>query len=94
MLVSAQEAVKQDTSIHLPLNILDEEVRIGRSRRNHVVLLRDPEVSKKHCRLWRDARGDVYIQDLASTNGTKLNGHWLRAQESGSGAPLPPSLSY
>jgi len=45
-----------------------------------VVLLRDPEVSKKHCRLWRDARGDVYIQDLASTNGTKLNGDWLRPQ--------------
>mmetsp|Transcript_47047 Transcript_47047/g.110862 ORF Transcript_47047/g.110862 Transcript_47047/m.110862 type:complete len:378 (-) Transcript_47047:93-1226(-) len=79
-LVSAQEAVRSDTSTHLPLNIADNEVRIGRSRRNDVVLLRDPEVSKKHCRLWRDARGDVYIQDLASTNGTKLNGDWLRPQ--------------
>jgi len=79
-LVAAQEAVRSDTSTHLPLNIADNEVRIGRSRRNDVVLLRDPEVSKKHCRLWRDARGDVYIQDLASTNGTKLNGDWLRPQ--------------
>ena len=35
-------------------------------------------MSKKHCRIWRDARGNVYIQDLASTNGTKLNGEWLR----------------
>jgi len=77
-LVHAQDAVKQDTSTHLPLNICDQEVRIGRSRRNDVVLLRDPEVSKKHCKLWRDARGDVWIQDLASTNGTKLNGEWLR----------------
>jgi hypothetical protein len=77
-LVQAQEAVRSDTSTHLPLNITDQEVRIGRSRRNDVVLLRDPEVSKKHCKLWRDARGDVWIQDLASTNGTKLNGEWLR----------------
>lgn len=37
-----------------------------------------PQVSKKHCRIWRDSRGNVYIQDLASTNGTKLNGEWLR----------------
>lgn len=77
-LVQAQEAVRADTSTHLPLNITDQEVRIGRSRRNDVVLLRDPEVSKKHCKLWRDARGEVWIQDLASTNGTKLNGEWLR----------------
>jgi pSer/pThr/pTyr-binding forkhead associated (FHA) protein len=156
-----------DSSTHLPINISEGEVRIGRSRRNDVVLLRDPEVkstvtvmdsvclclkctricllngdlfrvlihlaraqmhahyicmcvcvltyahirtymhahvptqmhvlthndaltnaqtrththtqvSKRHCRIWRDARGDVYIQDLASTNGTKLNGEWLR----------------
>jgi len=79
-LVSAQDAVRLDSSTHLPVNITEGEVRIGRSRRNDVVLLRDPEVSKKHCRIWRDWRGDVYIQDLASTNGTKLNGDWLRPQ--------------
>ena len=96
--MQAQEAVRADTSTHLPLNITDQEVdetetmreyslarcssralslhscssfpcphacmnhqvRIGRSRRNDVVLLRDPEVSKKHCKLWRDARGEVW----------------------------------
>mmetsp|Transcript_50686 Transcript_50686/g.126181 ORF Transcript_50686/g.126181 Transcript_50686/m.126181 type:complete len:412 (+) Transcript_50686:182-1417(+) len=77
-LAAAADAVRLDTSTHLPVNISEKEVRIGRSRRNDVVLLRDPEVSKKHCRIWRDWRGDVYIQDLASTNGTKLNGEWLR----------------
>mmetsp|Transcript_33778 Transcript_33778/g.52585 ORF Transcript_33778/g.52585 Transcript_33778/m.52585 type:complete len:365 (-) Transcript_33778:932-2026(-) len=80
-LVTAQEAVRSDTSTRLPLNIVDKEIRIGRSRRNDVVLLRDPEVSKKHCKLWRDSRGDVYIEDLSSTNGTKLNGEWLRPQK-------------
>ena len=32
------------------------------SRNNNVVLLRDTELSKEHCRLWRDARGDIWIQ--------------------------------
>jgi hypothetical protein len=90
-LVHAQEAVRSDTSTHLPLNITDQEVRIGRSRRNDVVLLRDPEVSKKHCKLWRDARGDVWIQDLASTNGTKLNGEWLRPAGDSNGDSRQPS---
>jgi len=90
-LVQAQEAVRSDTSTHLPLNITDQEVRIGRSRRNDVVLLRDPEVSKKHCKLWRDARGDVWIQDLASTNGTKLNGEWLRPDGGENGDSRQPS---
>ena len=90
-LVQAQEAVRSDTSTHLPLNIGDQEVRIGRSRRNDVVLLRDPEVSKKHCKLWRDARGDVWIQDLASTNGTKLNGEWLRPAGGENGDARQPS---
>jgi hypothetical protein len=90
-LVQAQEAVRSDTSTHLPLNITDQEVRIGRSRRNDVVLLRDPEVSKKHCKLWRDARGDVWIQDLASTNGTKLNGEWLRPAGGDNGDARQPS---
>ena len=90
-LVHAQDAVKQDTSTHLPLNICDQEVRIGRSRRNDVVLLRDPEVSKKHCKLWRDARGEVWIQDLASTNGTKLNGEWLRPAGGDNGEARQPS---
>mmetsp|Transcript_1436 Transcript_1436/g.3873 ORF Transcript_1436/g.3873 Transcript_1436/m.3873 type:complete len:354 (-) Transcript_1436:587-1648(-) len=73
---SAQDAVRSDNSTHLPIDIPphgpDREIKIGRSRRNDVVLLRDPEVSKRHCKIWRDERGDVYIQDLASTNGTKL----------------------
>lgn len=90
-LVQAQEAVRSDTSTHLPLNITEQEVRIGRSRRNDVVLLRDPEVSKKHCKLWRDARGDVWIQDLASTNGTKLNGEWLRPVGGENGDSRQPS---
>jgi len=56
---------------------------IGRSRNNTVVLLRDTELSKEHCKLWRDIRGDIWIQDLASTNGTKVNGVFLRPASGG-----------
>jgi len=62
VLLTAQEAVRCDPSTHLPLNLQQGEFKIGRSRTNDVVLLRDPEVSKRHCKIWRDARGDVYIQ--------------------------------
>jgi hypothetical protein len=34
------------------------------SRNNKVVLLRDTELSKEHCKLWRDVRGDLWIQVL------------------------------
>jgi hypothetical protein len=34
------------------------------SRNNNVVLLRDTEMSKEHCKLWRDARGHIWIQVL------------------------------
>lgn len=76
-IVQAAEAVRTDKRTNLPLNIVEGEVLVGRSRNNNVVLLRDTEMSKEHCKLWRDARGDIWIQDLASTNGTKVNGEFL-----------------
>ena len=55
--------------------------RIGRSRENGVVLP-DPSVSRRHATIVTDSSGDVWITDLASTNGTCLNG-----------APLDPHSS-
>jgi len=55
------------------------EVRLGRSADNEIVVsLRD--VSRHHCVFHLD-EGDVYLQDLGSTNGTLLNGKELRANE-------------
>jgi pSer/pThr/pTyr-binding forkhead associated (FHA) protein len=45
----------------------------------------DNEVSAEHCMLFTDDNPnneDVYIKDLASTNGTAVNGKMLRANES------------
>jgi hypothetical protein len=38
------------------------------------ISLHDPGASRRHARFLRDADGGVTLQDLASTNGTQLNG--------------------
>ena len=45
---------------------------IGRSRHADI-LLGDPEISRSHAVIWRDV-GGAWIQDLASSNGTQVNG--------------------
>ena len=38
------------------------------------MVLDDPEISKKHAVLEAFSRDNIYIRDLASTNGTFVNG--------------------
>ena len=45
----------------------------------------DPYVSNRHARVWRDDGGNVWIEDLGSTNGT-----WL--QRAGIPRPIHPAL--
>lgn len=52
-----------------------DEVSIGRDLANAVVLS-DPEVSRRHARLYRQGANYV-IEDLGSTNGTSVNGQRL-----------------
>lgn len=51
--------------------LTSEIVNIGRELNNDIVI-QDPEVSRSHVRLRRTAKG-YEIEDLNSTNGTKLN---------------------
>jgi hypothetical protein len=72
---SATRAADEDD---LPLLALDwsaepQELLVGRSSRCDVVLS-DPTVSRRHARLiFLDGRW--LLQDLESTNGSRLNGH-------------------
>jgi two-component system cell cycle response regulator len=50
--------------------------RIGRSGENSWQLL-DASISRRHASIGADGKGDVWITDLASTNGTFLNGKRL-----------------
>jgi transcriptional regulator with GAF, ATPase, and Fis domain len=67
----------KDSTIPLP----DGEVTLGREPTCAVPVI-DPSVSRKHCLLRRDD-GRIQIRDLASRNGTVVNGvtvkeQWLR----------------
>jgi hypothetical protein len=43
---------------------------IGRNAGQSNVVLSSPEVSAAHARLWSDAEGRVWLDDMSSTNGT------------------------
>ncbi len=68
-----------DLATGLPTSLLLSEVRIGRSRENDVVLEGDLTASRKQARITRS--GDCYfLEDLASTNGTLLNGKQIHGR--------------
>jgi hypothetical protein len=53
--------------------ILDGAKTLGRNAGCDLVLANDPEVSQRHCRL-RISEPHLLIEDLGSTNGTRING--------------------
>ena len=54
------------------LEVRPNRAVVGRSSQADV-RLEDPEVSRRHALLWREA-GGVWVADLGSSNGTRLNG--------------------
>lgn len=64
----------EKTSFTLPL---DDEAIVGRAVESDV-RLDDPQVSKRHARIWR-AGEETWIEDLASRNGTWIGGQRIEA---------------
>lgn len=56
---------------------IGDELTIGRAAGCHVSLPDDGFISQLHARVYR-RMGAVYIEDLGSTNGTRVNGQPLR----------------
>jgi transcriptional regulator with GAF, ATPase, and Fis domain len=65
----------KDSTIPLP----DGEVTLGRDATNTVPVV-DPSVSRKHCVLRREEDGRFRVKDLASRNGTVVNGLTVQEQ--------------
>ena len=65
----------KDATIPLP----EGEITLGRDPTNAVPMA-DPSVSRKHCMLRREEDGRFQIRDLASRNGTVVNGLTVREQ--------------
>ena len=62
-------------------DLSDEEVVIGRNPTTDITLL-DEGISREHALVLFDEDGPNYlIEDLQSTNGTKLNGKRVRSAE-------------
>jgi pSer/pThr/pTyr-binding forkhead associated (FHA) protein len=58
-----------------------EETLIGRNPNTDITLL-DEGISREHALVLYDAEGDRYVvEDLQSTNGTKVNGKRVRSAE-------------
>ena len=59
--------------------VTHEETLIGRNPRTDITLL-DEGISREHAIILYDAEEDLYsIEDLQSTNGTKVNGKRVRS---------------
>lgn len=68
-----------DLATGLQTSLLLDELRIGRSRENDIVLEGDLTASRRQARITRV--GDCYfLEDLASTNGTLLNGKQIHGR--------------
>src|SRR3954463_9954116 len=66
--VTAGNATGQDIQ-------LEQELVIGRSTPGTGSLGGDSEISRVHARVYRDASGQLMVEDLGSTNGTFVNGN-------------------
>jgi pSer/pThr/pTyr-binding forkhead associated (FHA) protein len=62
-----------------------EETIIGRNPTTDVTLL-DENISREHALVLFDSESDTYtVEDLQSTNGTKVNGKGIRSQKLSAG---------
>jgi hypothetical protein len=57
-----------------------DRTTLGRRPYNDIVLT-NPLVSGDHCVFELHGLADVYVEDLASTNGTYLNGHMIKERQ-------------
>ncbi|MFF1908358.1 FHA domain-containing protein [Kitasatospora sp. NPDC058218] len=59
--------------------LADQPMLVGRDSTCQI-RVGDPGVSRRHAVVWRSA-GHTTVEDLASTNGTRLNGHPVQGQQ-------------
>lgn len=69
---ASQQAKLLDVTTGQIINLTGNEVFLGRSRENDVVV-RDLSVSRRHARIYFE-NGRYYMEDLSSANGSLLNG--------------------
>ena len=66
-------------------SMVSSSVVIGRSPRNATLLIDDKTLSRAHARLFEGTDGALQVEDLGTTNGTRVNGRQLQPRR---GEPL------
>src|SRR2546426_5602830 len=56
-----------------------EEITIGRQEKGNTIRLTERNVSRHHARLLR-TNGSLYVEDLGSFNGTRVNGEKIQGK--------------
>ena len=80
-LLAGETSSGQPVSVKLPGRLLaGEGAVIGRSPRNATFLIDDETLSREHARMSVEPDAGLRIQDLGSTNGTRLNGRRLQPE--------------
>jgi pSer/pThr/pTyr-binding forkhead associated (FHA) protein len=64
-----------ESGLKRKIEVIGDNLIIGTDPGNHVVL-KDPAVSGKHCRIFKSGQG-FEIMDLGSKNGTRVNGRQI-----------------
>ena len=79
-LLTGETGAGRPVSLKVPGSLLiGKGAVIGRSPRNATFLIDDETLSREHARLRCEPEGNLLIEDLDSTNGTRLNGRQLKS---------------
>ena len=78
-------------SLEVSGSMIASGVVIGRSPRNAMLLIDDKTLSREHARLFEGHDGVLYIEDLGTTNGTRVNGQQLQPGRGGLCEATTPS---
>jgi transcriptional regulator of acetoin/glycerol metabolism len=81
VLILAGHALKPLPLDHPRISIVVDEMEFGRDRTNEswTTEFQDPMMSRRHARISRAHTGDYFVSDLASTNGTWVDGRAVPA---------------
>lgn len=79
-LLEGQDNTGQPFALSIPALALPSGVTLGRSPANAEFIIDHESVSREHIRLLY-ADGNLYVEDLGSTNGSRINGRLLNPRE-------------
>lgn len=79
MATPLQIVIEDDAGRRQVVPFAGDEITVGRAREGNTVFLAERNVSRRHARFFR-ANGSVFLEDVGSANGTRVNGERLAAR--------------